>query len=401
MQQSDTDGSDSLIEPAPHSPSVPPPASSRHRPLRVGYALNPKKSRLFDARGLFTQPSPPAAQRTPRPTFTALHVSRPLHAQGPFDVLLVKLTDAMARALFDGDEEARGLVERMETYGRQSGCVMIDDFQLVRRVLDRRRISELLNAADITVAGYPVRAPAAVNVELPIAEPISLPFFCPVICKPVQSCGSVSSHTFYILYSVEQLHSLAATGSYIVQQLLPHSGTMYKVYVINAHAFVIPKPSIPPHVTTPPHSPPHPLTLDSQSMALTPLTANPTTTAANAQQTGQAVLSETVVNGGSVVDGMVDVLCGVAVRLSAVFGLTLYGFDVVESGGVLYVVDVNYFPSYNRVEGLSDKLAAAIQDKYDREVAAKQRRHTEQRKEGESEDAKRNGHLAREHDQST
>jgi len=395
MRQPETEDSSSSIDQPPastttHSPHL---SDSNNRSLRVGYALNPKKTRLFDARGLFTPPTSTPPPNTPHPTFTPLDFTRPLDEQGPFDVLLLKLTDSMARALYGADEEAAQLVERAEKYGRESGCMMIDDLQLVRRVLDRRRISEVLTAANLTVANYPVRAPPAIHLQLPTTEPVALPFPFPVICKPVQSCGSASSHTFYILYSVEQLCNLSCvSGSYVVQQLLPHSGTMYKVYVINGESFVIPKPSLPPHITTPPppthphHPPPHPLTLDSQSMSLTPLTT------ATVPLAAEAAIVEA---GASVSGGMVGVLAGVAVELSGVFGLTLYGFDVVESGGVLYVVDVNYFPSYNRVDGLSDKLAAAIQDKYGREMAARQRLVSEQQKAVEVRGAATNGNSAR------
>ena len=382
MQRSDADGS-SIGSPPTDSAASPLPVS-RIQPLRVGYALNPKKTRLFDARGLFTQPSALPTDSTPHPTFTALDLTRSLHEQGPFDVLLLKLTDAMARALYEGDEEARELVERMDAYGRESGCVMIDDLQLVRRVLDRRRISELLTSANITVSGYPVRTPPAISVQLPTAEPIALPFTYPVICKPAQSCGSASSHTFYILYNVEQLCCLAVGGSYLVQKLLPHSGTMYKVYVLNSQSFVIPKPSIPPHVTAPTQPPHGPLTLDSQSMSLTPLIHTPT-----------AAVQMDVDASVSVSTGTRDLLQLVSGRLSAVFGLTLFGFDVVVSGDVLYVVDVNYFPSYNRVDGLSDKLAAAIVDKYGREMAASQQVAIEQQRAVQREDVKTNGHTVR------
>ena len=343
------------------------------RALRVGFALNPKKTRLFDARGLFTPcPTTPAAHNHPNPTFSALDLTRPLHSQGPFDVLLLKLTDLMARAQYADDSEARELVERVEQYGRQSGCVMIDDVQLVRRVLDRRRISELINTADLTVDGYRVRAPPSIDLQLPTSDPLDLPFPYPVICKPAQSCGSASSHTFYIVYSAAQLCSLSVSGDYSVQQLLSHSGTMYKVYVINRESFVIPKPSIPPHVTTPTPSHAHhlrsPLTLDSQSMSLHP-TDFTSTVAAAVEASAAGGVDE------SVSASMTSVLGGVSARLSEVFGLTLYGFDVVQSGGALYVVDVNYFPSYNRVDGLSDQLAAAILDKYERERAAGRLQH--------------------------
>ena len=392
MLQPGTDGNHSIDQPtnhsAPHSllaSSLP----SHHKPLRVGYALNPKKTRLFDARGLFTQPTAVRAHNRPHPTFTPLDLSRPLHGQGPFDVLLLKLTDAMARALYNSDNEARQQVEQVEAYGRDSGCVMIDDLQLVRRVIDRRRIAELLNTVDITVNGHPVRPPPTISIDLPTAGPVSLPFSYPVVCKPVQSCGSTASHTFYIVYSAEQLCSLVATsGSYVVQQLLSHSGTMYKVYVVNNQSFVVPKPSIPPHVTSPTQPPASPLTLDSQSMTLTPLIHS----SPPATHSQQSTMIEADV---SVSAAMAAVLHGVAGRLSAVFGLTLYGFDVVESGGVLYVVDVNYFPSYNRVDGLSDKLAAAIEDKYDREMVARQRLAVEQQKKAESDDVNMNGHSVR------
>jgi ribosomal protein S6--L-glutamate ligase len=52
---------------------------------------------------------------------------------------------------------------------------------------------------------------------------------------------------------------------------------------------------------------------------------------------------------------------GIARRCGEVFGLGLYGLDVVECEGGPYVVDLNYFPGYKGVPGAPQALADYIE----------------------------------------
>ena len=255
--------------------------------------------------------------------------------------------------------------------------MLIDELPAVERVLDRRVVSDLVGGVGGVGGGWRVEAPASVVVEVKGeggggdgkgGVQVHLPF--PVICKPLPACGSPSSHTFHLLFSPLHL-PLLPPSTYLVQRLIPHH-TLYKVYVLGSSSHVIPRPSLPPHLTRPSSSRP-PLTLNSQTMQVRVMEGG--------EGVGQDGWEEGEGEGGlrAMVEGAQKAVERVSQRLGDVFGLTLFGYDVIvpdgegeggeeEGGGRLVVVDVNYFPSYNQVEGLSGRLLDVIRGKWQRET---------------------------------
>jgi ribosomal protein S6--L-glutamate ligase len=51
----------------------------------------------------------------------------------------------------------------------------------------------------------------------------------------------------------------------------------------------------------------------------------------------------------------------IARRCGALFGLGLYGLDVVESNDGPFVVDLNYFPGYKGVPGAAERIASYVE----------------------------------------
>jgi ribosomal protein S6--L-glutamate ligase len=54
-------------------------------------------------------------------------------------------------------------------------------------------------------------------------------------------------------------------------------------------------------------------------------------------------------------------LCAIARRCGELFGLGLYGLDVVESVDGPVVVDLNYFPGYKGVPDVAGRIAAYVE----------------------------------------
>ena len=340
-------------------------------PFTVGYALNPKKTHTFDTRGLFFPLDPSTS-------FVPLDPSLSLDPQGPFDVLLIKLTDAMVAHRHSPSPSTALLFHHITDYlRRHPACVIIDELSAVERVLDRAVINDAIRLARVEEAGWTVEAPEAVVVEVRDGETATATVAFPVICKPLPSCGSSSSHTFFVLSCPQQMAALPA-GTYLVQRLVPHAGVLYKVYVLGSASYIVPKPSLPPALTRPSSSSLPPLVLDSQTMLLTTLSGEPFTAPPPSPLLALDKATAAAVE-------------RVSVRLAAVFGLTLFGYDVLlpeedrgeeeegeggEGAGKagrrrLVVVDVNYFPSYNRVEGLSEKLLRVIRERHAKETTAR------------------------------
>ena len=326
------------------------PASPR---LTIGYAFNPKKTSTFDARGLFLPPHPSVS-------FVPLDLTRPLAPQGPFDVLLVKLTDLQVAALHQPPSLEPPPLQHLRDYvAHTPTCVLIDSLDAVARVLDRSSVASLLRSAALRDGAWRVQPPDSQVVEVSAGEvEVSIAF--PVICKPLPACGSPASHTFHLLSAQAQVAGLPH-GLWLVQQLVPHGGWMWKVYVMAGRSYVVAKPSLPAAVT---RGQAPPLLLDSQSMRLTTLEGEEWGAGEGEVARERAMDAE-----------VVEVVERVSVMLGEVFGLTLFGYDVLlpegegeGEGRRLVVVDVNYFPSYNKVEGLSDKLVHVVREQHRRQM---------------------------------
>ena len=372
----------SSLPPSPSpSPPSPPPLPS---PFVIGYALNPKKSLTFHTRGLFLNP-------TSSTLFIPIDLTSPLAPQHstPFHTLLIKATDTMTASHPTpptsppaSPPPLHHLTHYLRTH---PDCVIIDDLTAVERVLDRCVVSQLIGGVGDVGGGWRVEAPASRVVQTGVGQEgtpqPTLSF--PVICKPLPACGSPSSHLFYLLYTPFHL-SLVPPSTYLMQRLIPHR-TLYKVYVLGASSHVISRSSLPPSLTRPSPIRP-PLTLDSQTMQVRTMQGGVR------WEEGEEEVEEG--NGGErgvklreMGEGARRAVERVSQRLGEVFGLTLFGYDVIvpeeeeeelvgegsgESkgeGGRLMVVDVNYFPSYNQVEGLSEKLLDVIRAKYRHEMS--------------------------------
>jgi hypothetical protein len=114
-------------------------------------------------------------------------------------------------------------------------------------------------------------SPSSSTLPILSALPASLRF--PVICKSIRACGSPTSHRMFLLQRredfalMQQRHAAAtqqpasaataepaSSGSiiqpspitapiWLVQRFVPHSGVLYKVYVLGDEIFITPKVS--------------------------------------------------------------------------------------------------------------------------------------------------------------
>jgi hypothetical protein len=65
----------------------------------------------------------------------------------------------------------------------------------------------------------------------------------PVICKPLEACGTPQSHLMMVLVSATDLTLL--TTPCVLQQYHNHSGVFFKVYVIDKEVMFFRRPSLP------------------------------------------------------------------------------------------------------------------------------------------------------------
>jgi hypothetical protein len=203
-----------------------------------------------------------------------------LEDQGPFDVIIHKLTEDIyhigtsAEVGKDGDgcvifaaEEREQALMRLKALGdyclAHPHIPLLDDPLSVARVVSRVRTCELL----ATISGESVGAESRVECPRFIVAPFGVTRLttaaiertlaesgiplCPLICKPVVACGPGSSHLLTLFLEVPS-RALSdgegppqLTAPTVVQEYVNHDGVLLKVYVIGDQVRLFERPSLP------------------------------------------------------------------------------------------------------------------------------------------------------------
>lgn len=211
----------------------------------------------------------------------------------------------------------------------------------------------------------------------------------PVLSKSHVACGSASSHAISIYPSPESL-SQASPWNHaepcILQSFIPHSSVIYKVYVMAERVYVETRKSIPSSISSASSS-------HSQNNS-------ETTTPTDETQIQQAIsfnTQEMPKSMDGLLPGVLASFCDdkekekheegpqangiekldsdsssapsfslslsdatdLAQQLRSSLGVDLFGFDVIvdDRDGTVYIVDVNYFPSYNKMPHFKEYLS--------------------------------------------
>jgi inositol-1,3,4-trisphosphate 5/6-kinase/inositol-tetrakisphosphate 1-kinase len=152
------------------------------------------------------------------------------------------------------DSDSANKIDSIKDYlYRHPSASIIDPFEAVRAVVSRartcRRLRELEDDFERRHGGRrrcPFRQPRFAVSESPelLGEAVQragLSF--PVICKPIEACGTPLSHSMVVAVDAEGL-SLVESPS-IAQEYINHSGLFFKVYVIDHDVMVFQRPSLP------------------------------------------------------------------------------------------------------------------------------------------------------------
>jgi len=258
--------------------------------------------------------------------FVSVDLNQPLEAQGPFHMLVHKITDELADQL---NPLSQSKIQALEEYvHRHPDVIEVDQLSRQRPLVDRGEMSRLIQT---------------INAELPP----ELGFFCPnfvivqhkqddysqllstaqvkfpVVCKTLQACGSKASHKMGIIFKQSELHTFATP--FLIQEYINHNATIFKVFVIGDYLNTVRRKSLRNVDKTEVDSlyfdsqvpfPPHLTIEDSESnnLPLPPL----------------------------------NTIKAIAQKIRTLLGLSLFGFDVINNidSNTYACVDINYFPGY-------------------------------------------------------
>jgi len=242
-----------------------------------------------------------------------------------FDGLLHKFTYQLAQGR---DDE----IIRVREFARlHPAFVMIEPVDRLSVFTDRLVLSALMQAHPL-----PAFAEFCIGVEV-TGGPLPFPF--PVIVKAVVGCGIPESHIIQIVRDGEQLAAIGATTvRCLAFPYVPHRGVVFKCYALGDHSAMQPAPSLV-------------LRGDGASEfdSQRPFPAGLANDAFDAERAAELGPSESELQAIS---------C--SIRESTGFGLL--GIDIIrrEGDGMLIVVDINYFPCFQRIPDVPNRLAAFI-----------------------------------------
>ena len=322
-----------------------------------------------------------------RVSFVPLDLDSPLEEQhgGHFDVILHKMTEDCL-VLNQIDDTYKTLIQETTTehelhdavsklapelqislqrmhrlvhyQKNHARCALIDHPSHVQVVMSRWQIATTLQTSlkDVcSTSGIPCQTPRFVTFQggtlktavstLSTTTTTMLPLKYPLIAKPLTAAGTKKSHCMGVV-----LHQAGLTHietPCLLQEYANHNSILYKVYVLGETVHVFSRPSLP---DLPIH--PHELNcLDSyvefDSQRPYPTLADFGLSISPPECQAKKWLE-------------VEELTPIVASLRRAFGLDLFGFDILHTGTVLLVVDVNYFPSYKEVSHFPQLLATYL-----------------------------------------
>ncbi|XP_055879095.1 inositol-tetrakisphosphate 1-kinase-like [Biomphalaria glabrata] len=298
---------------------------------RVGYWISEKKRKKLDFeehRERFRNAGIELVQ---------IDLKQPLEKQGPFDLLVHKVTDLLARA-YDGHQSSERAVQNLETYIQQHPeCIVLDPFDSIRRLLDRYTQYQRVSSADM-MKDNRCMIPTfvelnSVDVEVNKEKLAKANVTFPLVCKPILAHGSTYAHQMSIIFNEDSLKDI--TPPCVAQSFINHNAILYKILVVGCKQFIIQRPSLKnlypgPHPT---------IFFDTQEVSK-----------ADSDHPLNAVDYATLENQPTKPDWVYLDRLGQSMREA--MELDLFGFDVImDSETNQYgIIDINFFPGFEAID---------------------------------------------------
>ncbi|CAK9194075.1 unnamed protein product [Sphagnum jensenii] len=297
------------IAPAVMAVASPPPRS-----FTVGYALTSKKIKSF------IQPKLESHASTKGIRLVAIDRNKLLTEQGPFDVILHKIT---------GKEWRQQLEDYKQKY---PDVIVLDPPEAIQHL--RNRQSMLQDVAQLDLCDCHVGVPRQLVIT---GDAASIPgsvaragLRLPLVAKPLVADGTAKSHAMSLAYDKYCLTEL--DPPLVLQEFVNHGGVLFKVYIVGDQIRVVRRFSLPDVQEGE----------DNCSGVIPfPRVSCAAATAEEADLDPQAAELPP--------PQLLDCL---SKELRRRLGLRLFNLDIIREGGAgnrYYVIDINYFPGYGKM----------------------------------------------------
>ncbi|KAL8144217.1 hypothetical protein V2J09_017249 [Rumex salicifolius] len=283
----------------------------------VGYALTSKKTKSF------LQPNLESVARLKGIAFTAIDITKPLSDQGPFDILLQKLS---------GKEWCQSLEDYRLAH---PDVTILDPPHAIQHLRNRQTMLQDVDDLNLTNAHGTIGVPKQLVIK---DDAPSIPskvstagLSFPIVAKPLYADGSAKSHELSLAYDQYSLKKLEPP--LVLQEFVNHGGVVFKVYVIGDAIKVVRRFSLP-NITK------HELSENAGVF-------NFPRVSCAAASADDADLDPDI--GEHPPRPLLEKL---AKELRRRLGLRLFNLDIIREHGSqnkFYVIDINYFPGYGKM----------------------------------------------------
>ncbi|XP_063060528.1 inositol-tetrakisphosphate 1-kinase-like [Engraulis encrasicolus] len=314
---------------------------------RVGFCLSDKKRRrmnlsafadLCAGRGI---------------DVVEIDLSQPMDSQGPFNVIVHKLSDVIVEAEYDS--QSQQLLSNFQNYiSAHPQTVLLDPLPAMSKLLDRFASYHIMSQLQDRIKGKSICCPPYLEINISERSAIkaaiqSQQLNYPLICKTRVAHGS-RSHEMSLIFSEVGLSDVHPPC--VLQSFVNHGAVLHKVFVVGDDHFTVERPSLknfPPgpcdmstiffnsHDVSKPESSSHLTALDDNMPRLPPPSN--------------------------------EAMVALVEHLRAELGMALFGVDVIVNihTHTLTVIDINIFPGYEGVPQFFSSLLHYIESIMDKQ----------------------------------
>lgn len=298
--------------------------------FRIGYCFSEKKIRKFNLAEFLEICRNSGLVPVP------IDLNRPLEEQGPFTLILHKLTDVIAKANW-GDSASKTIIQSFKRYLRSHPeVIVIDPLENILALLDRTRTYNLISCSQLSKE-HVLCTPAFVelnstDLEENVSKLRSAGVHFPIICKPTVAHGSSLAHQMAVIFHEEGLRDIIPPC--VAQMFVNHNAILYKLYVIGNRWYQVDRPSL--KNFYPGNKP----TIFFDSHQVSKADSACVLNKLDEEDQGRAIVRP-------VDDKLQEIVSTVRETLQ----MGLFGIDVVidNETGCYAIVDINAFPGYDGV----------------------------------------------------
>ncbi|XP_078349597.1 inositol-tetrakisphosphate 1-kinase-like isoform X2 [Oculina patagonica] len=280
-------------------------------------------------------------------------LDRPLEEQGPFDLIIQKITDHMAAAT-DGDTQSLKTLKGLEMYIKDHPeVIVIDPMESVHKLFDRTTSYQIMKECEILEEGVRVFIPNFVQIdELDCKQNLMKIENAGVLFPMIIGHGSETCHEMALIFNKEGLSDL--TPPCVVQQFVNHDALLFKVFVAGNNHYIVERPSIKNFYNA-----------AARDMKTIFFSSHDVSKPDSGSYLSE--LDEDDNNDSSIALDE-NLVLKLVRKLQPKLNLTMFGIDIVVEKGTGHhvVIDINYFPGYEGAPTFPVDFAKYVHDLLDK-----------------------------------